>query len=103
MKFPNLAGLKPVVDYCKLAFSDNGSPSSSRVLSLLHSLTACGCLIYLVIKTHTSPDGTMLAGWGTFAAAPYAINRVTNAWGNSNAPKPDVIVAPPGPQVSGKS
>lgn len=81
-----------ILSWLGKAFSDGGSPSSSRLLALLHSLVACGTLIYVVVKTHTMPDGTVLAGLGTFSVAPYAINRATTAWGKSgnNTPKPDV-------------
>ena len=79
-----------VSPYLGKAFSDNGSPSSSRLLTLLHSLVACGSLIYVLVKTHLLPDGTTLAGLGAFSTAHYAVNRATNAWGKSNAPKPDV-------------
>ena len=74
------------------AFSDGGSPSSSRVLTLLHSLVACAALVYIIIKTHLMPDGMTLTGLGAFATAHYAVNRTTNAFGKSNAPKPDVKV-----------
>jgi hypothetical protein len=76
------------------AFSDQGSPSSSRVLTLLHSLVACGALIYIVIKTHLMPDGMTLTGLGAFSTANYAVNRATTAFGKPNTPKPDVVVDP---------
>jgi hypothetical protein len=72
------------------AFSDNGTPSSSRLLTLLHSLVGCGVLIYVIVKTHLLPDGTTLAGLGAFSTAHYAVNRATNAWGkDKNVAKPD--------------
>jgi len=71
------------------AFSDNGTPSSSRLLTLLHSLVACGGLIYVLAKTHSMPDGTTLAGLGAFSTAHYAVNRATTAWGKDKGPKPD--------------
>jgi hypothetical protein len=73
--------------YLKSAFSDNGNPSSSRLLTVPHSLVACGCLIYVVIKTHGFPDGTVLAGLGAFATAHYAINRATTAFGKDKKDK----------------
>lgn len=79
----------PAIQWVKNAFSDNGTPSSSRLLTLLHSLTACGGLVYVLIKTHTMPDGTTLGGLGAFAGAHYAINRVTTAFGKDKNPTPD--------------
>jgi len=86
--------LSPLVQYCKLAFSDSGSPSSSRMLSLFHSLVACGTLIYVSVHNHALPDGATLTGLGAFVTAPYAINRATNAWGKDQGPKPDVTLPP---------
>lgn len=83
----NLAVLSP---YLKQVFSDNGSPSASRLLTLLHSLVCCGCLIFIVAKNHALPDGMTLTGLGAFATAPYAINRATTAFGKDQGPKPDV-------------
>jgi len=73
--------LAQVGQWVKAAFSDNGVPSSSRLLTLLHSLTACGTLIYVAVKNHAMPDGTTLTGLGAFSAAHYAVNRVTTAFG----------------------
>ena len=86
--------VSPIIQYVKLAFSDGGSPSSSRILSLLHSLVACGTLIYVSIHNHALPDGTTLTGLGAFVTAPYAINRVTNAWGKDQGPKPEASLPP---------
>jgi hypothetical protein len=72
------------------ALSDGGSPSASRMLTAVHSLVACGVLIYVALKTHAIPDGMTLTGLGAFSTAHYAVNRATTAWGKSNVPKPDV-------------
>ncbi len=96
MKLPSLSFLSPFIQYAKLAFSDGGSPSSSRVLALMHSMVTCGVLIYVSIHNHAIPDGTVLTGLGAFATAPYAINRATNAWGKEQAPKTDPVL----PQVT---
>lgn len=98
MHWPKLS-IGPAVQYCKLAFSDNGSPSSSRLMTLLTVLVSCGTLIYSVVKTGGHfPDGMTLTGLGTFAVSPYAINRATTAWGKDQGPKPDVTL-PGAPQV----
>jgi len=87
-------GLKKISPFLGKAFSDNGSPSSSRVLTLLHSLVACGVLAFVAVKTRTIPDGMTLTGLGAFSTAHYAVNRATNAWGKSNVPKSDVNQQP---------
>jgi hypothetical protein len=95
----NLSVLGP---YLNKAFSDGGSPSSSRLLTAAHSLIACGALIFVVVKTHALPDGMTLTGLGAFSTAHYAVNRATNAFGKSNVPKPDVAdTADPPPDKAG--
>lgn len=75
------------LDFVKKAFSDNGTPSSSRLLTIPHSITACVALLYIVYKTHTI-DGMTASGLGAFAGAHYAINRVTTAFGKQKADDP---------------
>jgi hypothetical protein len=78
--------------YLKSAFSDNGSPSSSRLMTIPHSLVAMFCAVYMTLKTGGHPDGTSLVALGGFATVHYAVNRVSTAWGKDNASKPDVPV-----------
>ncbi len=66
------------VDHIKKSFSDNGQPSSSRLLAAVHTTIASFVAVYLAIKTHTWPDGGTMAGLGAFATAPYAVNRASN-------------------------
>lgn len=81
-----------VLPYLKQVFSDNGSPSASRLLTLLHSLVSCACLVFVTAKTRALPDGMTLTGLGAFVTAPYAINRATVAFGKDQGPKPDVVL-----------
>jgi len=76
----------PLSSWLKLAFSDQGNPSSSRLLTLLHSLVACATLLFVVIKNHphSMPDGATLTGLGAFSTAHYAVNRVTTAFGTKD-------------------
>lgn len=77
------------------AFSDGGSPSSSRFLTAVHSLVACVVLAYVSFKNHALPEGMTLTGLGAFATAHYAVNRATTAFGKDKGPKPDVTPDPP--------
>lgn len=77
------------LDFVKKAFSDNGQPSSSRLLSIPHSAAAIFALLYVVIHTHQLPDGTATAGLGAFATAPYAVNRVSNMFQKKDDQKED--------------
>jgi hypothetical protein len=84
-----------VASYLKQAFSDGGNPSSSRLLTAVHSLVACGTLIFVAAKTHALPDGMTLTGLGAFSTAHYAINRATTAFGKDKTSKSDTAA----PQV----
>lgn len=73
--------MKLPTEFVRRALSDDGTPSSSRLLSVAHSLVAMFCLTYVSIKNHVIPDGTVLVGLGAFATAPYAINRASGMFG----------------------
>lgn len=82
------------LDFIKKAFSDDGTPSSSRLLTLFHSLVASSCLVYVVVKNHALPDGTVLGGLGAFSTAHYLVNRATTAFGKDKAsPTSDDVAA----------
>lgn len=66
-------------DFVKQAFMDNGVPSSSRLLAAVHSLAAAFVLVFVSVKTHAVPDGTVCGGLGAFATAPYLINKAGSA------------------------
>lgn len=65
------------------AFSDNGTPSSSRLLTVPHSLVAMFVLAYVAIKTHSYPDAAQGSALGGFATVHYLVNRATTAWGKT--------------------
>jgi hypothetical protein len=85
--------------YLKNAFSDNGSPSSSRLMTVPHSLAAIFCAIYMTVKTGGHPDGTSLVALGGFATVHYAVNRASTAFGKDNTPKPELPDAMVPPKV----
>lgn len=68
------------MSFLREAFSENGIGSCSRLLMALHSLVACGALIFVVIKNHTLPDTLTLGGLGAFVSAPYAVNAARNVF-----------------------
>lgn len=65
-------------------------------MAIPHSIAAIFCLVYYVIKTHTLPDGTVSAGLGAFATAPYAVNRVSNMFQKKDQPEDQPDPAPKG-------
>jgi hypothetical protein len=75
-------------DWVGKAFSDNGQPSSSRLLTLFHSLAAIFVLVFVAVKTHVYPDSVQGAALGGFATVHYAVNRITTAWGRDKQDKP---------------
>jgi hypothetical protein len=80
------------IDFLKKAFSDNGTPSSSRLLSIPHAVAAIFCLVYVTVKTHGLPDGLAITGLSGFATAPYAVNRVSNMFGGQKKDQDGVQV-----------
>ena len=82
--------LGPMFGYLKNAFSDNGTPSSSRLLTVPHSLVAMGSIVYMTVKTGGHPDAITIAALGGFATVHYAVNRASNMVSN-------VVNKPPTP------
>lgn len=74
-----------MIKFLAAAFSDNGNPSSSRLLGGLSGLSAIACLIYVVLKTQHLPEMTALTGLSGFATAHYLINRVTTVTDNATS------------------
>jgi hypothetical protein len=68
-------------DYIKLAFCDNGTPSSARLLTAGTVLTSMVGLLFFIIKTHSMPDGMTLTGLGAYATSPYAVHRASKMFG----------------------
>jgi hypothetical protein len=79
------------LDFLKKAFSDNGQPSSSRLLTVLHSLTAIFVLVYIAVKTGKYPGVDEATGLGGFAVVHYGTNRISKMFGKDAGTPP----APP--------
>jgi len=74
--------------FFKDAFCDNGTPSSSRILTAVSTITVLVGFIHVCFHNHQLPDGGASAGAATLATAAYAANRATTAWQNRNQPNP---------------
>ncbi|VVB52061.1 Uncharacterised protein [uncultured archaeon] len=81
-----------VIEWVRLAFSDNGQPSSSRVLTAASTLASIASLLFVVWKTHAMPDGMALTGLGAFASSPYAVNRASKMFGKDKDKDADTTV-----------
>lgn len=81
--------------FFKLAFCDNGVPSSSRLLTAATTLSSIVALLAVVFKTWHLPDGTALMGLGGFAASPYAVNRASKMFGKEKLPDPTADTSAP--------
>ena len=68
-------------EFIKQAFSDNGQPSSSRLLTAATTLSSVVALLSVIFKTWHMPDGMALTGLGAFASSPYAVNRASKMFG----------------------
>lgn len=71
-----------MLNWIRLAFSDNGQPSSSRLMMALSTMCVLFGWLYVAISTHRVPDGAASSGAAALAVAPYAMNRASNmTWG----------------------
>jgi hypothetical protein len=67
--------------WLKGAFSDNGAPSSSRLLTFFHSFCAIGVISNFSFHNHGGiPDVATLGGLAAFATVHYAVNRTTQGF-----------------------
>lgn len=72
-----------MIDWLKLAFSDNGTPSSSRLLGAACTLSAIAALLWVVFKTTHVPEATALVGLSGFGTAHYLMNRASTVTDNA--------------------
>lgn len=66
-------------DWFIRAFSDNGEPSSSRLLTAIVVAFACGWVTAIVKHTHQLPE---FGGISLFIGSLYGLNRLTTAFGS---------------------
>jgi hypothetical protein len=71
------------MNFLKEVFSDGGTGSASRVLTLAHSSAAVYCLIHVTRLHGVLPDATTMMGLGGFATVHYAVNQLRNGFGKS--------------------
>jgi hypothetical protein len=64
-------------EFIKLAFSDGGSPSSSRIVSAVCALASIVWISHVVYHTHALPDAVSTAGVTAFSTSHYLANKVT--------------------------
>ena len=74
-----------VKEFIKLAFSDNGNPSSSRILGAISALVSCASLLYLVIHTGKAPEATATLALSGFGTAHYIANRASTVVDNATS------------------
>jgi hypothetical protein len=63
-------------DFIKQAFSDNGSPSSSRIISAVCALAAIAWISHVVIHTHALPGMAETGGVTAFSTSHYIANKI---------------------------
>lgn len=66
-----------MISYIKGAFSDNGSPSSSRIMSAVCTFAVIIWFSYVVFVKHIFPDPLSLTAGAGFGTSHYAANRLT--------------------------
>jgi hypothetical protein len=74
-----------LINFCRDAFSENGTPSSSRILTAISML--CVLISYVYVSFHAGhlPDATSATGAAALGTAPYALNRATAAWATNKS------------------
>ena len=72
-------------EFLKKAFSDSDQPSSSRLLTVPHSIAAIFVLVFVAMKTHSYPNAAEGSALGGFATVHYLVNRATVAWGKDKS------------------
>jgi hypothetical protein len=82
------------LDFLSRAFSDNGTPSSSRVLTAFHSAAAIFVLTYIAVKSQKYPGVDEATGLGGFAVVHYGVNRVSGMFGGQKKDKANQNVDP---------
>jgi len=65
--------------FIKGAFSDNGTPSSSRIVSAVCALASIVWISHVVYHTHALPDAVATAGVTAFSTSHYVANKVGSA------------------------
>jgi hypothetical protein len=74
------------MNFWKQVFSDNGAPSASRILTLLHSGCVIGLLANFSYHNHGAiPDLATLGGLAAFATTHYAVNRFSQRNGSKGS------------------
>jgi hypothetical protein len=64
-------------EFLKQAFTDGGTPSSSRLLSAFCTIASIGWITHIVAHTHAMPDVATIGGATAFSVAHYSANRLT--------------------------
>lgn len=72
-------------DFIRRAFSENGEPSSSRILTALVVFFACGWVTSIVARTHALPD---FAGLALFIGTLYGVNQAGKVIAGLKPPPP---------------
>jgi hypothetical protein len=79
-----------MIEFWKGVFSDNGSPSFSRVATGLIVAFSCGWVTHIVWTSHALPD---FAGLALFIGTLYGLNRMAGLFGNTSATEQQTKVA----------
>ena len=81
-----------MIAFLKGVFSDNGQPSSGRVMMLLHFLLGGSWGTHVVVHNHSMLDPVSLAALTGFITAPYALTAAKatamSIFGKTPAPQP---------------
>ena len=67
------------------AFSDAGTPSSSRLMTAVSMLVVLIGWLHVAIHTHTMPDPLGTGAAAALGTAPLTLHSVVNGWGKDRS------------------
>lgn len=70
------------------AFSENGEPSSSRLVGAVAMLVVLTGWLCVAIHNWALPDGAVSAGAAGLGTAPYTVSQVTGIWKKKDSADP---------------
>lgn len=70
-----------MIDWLKRAFSDDGVPSSSRLLTAISMFVVLAGWLHVAIHTHAMPDPMGTGAAAALGTAPLTLHSVVNGWG----------------------
>lgn len=76
--------LSDLSNWISKAFSDDGVPSSSRLMTAVSMLIVLIGWLHVAIHTHAMPDAMGTGAAAALGTAPLTLHSVVNGWGKDH-------------------